>query len=350
MHAEVQRYYGEVLASTDDLRTSACCTAEAPPDFLRTALAQIHDEVLSRYYGCGLVLPEVLDGAQVLDLGCGAGRDVYVLAQLVGAGGRVVGVDMTPEQLDVARRHRDHHAQRFGHRAPNVEFIEGHIEHLDRTGLAAGRFDVIVSNCVINLAMDKQAVLNEAYRLLKPGGELYFADVYADRRIPGDLREDPVLYGECLAGALYWNDFLQIAFRAGFTDPRLVTDRPLAVEDAELAARVGDIRFYSATYRLFKLAELERGNEDYGQSVRYRGSAPHHPDRFTFDKYHVFETGRSTPVSGNTACMLAASRLAPHFEVSGDTRHHRGPFVGPVQACGTAMPFDAGAPAGTGCC
>ena len=135
MHAEVQRYYGEVLSSTDDLKTSACCTADAPPRYLRDALGQIHDEVLTRYYGCGLVLPEALDGADVLDLGCGAGRDVYVLSQLAGEDGFVVGVDMTPEQLDVARRHRDYHAEQFGHARSNVEFIEGNIERLGETGL-----------------------------------------------------------------------------------------------------------------------------------------------------------------------------------------------------------------------
>lgn len=348
MHAEVQRYYGEVLSSTDDLKTSACCTVDAPPEFLTAALALIHDEVTSRYYGCGLVLPEVLEGAAILDLGCGAGRDVYVLSQLVGADGYVVGVDMTAEQMAVARRHREYHAKRFGHPASNVEFIDGNIERLAETGLEDDRFDVIVSNCVINLATDKQAVLDEAYRLLKPGGELYFADMYADRRIPGHLQNDPVLYGECLSGALYWGDFLETATRAGFKDPRLVTDRPVVVEDPGLAEQVGDIRFFSATYRLFKLPELEATNEDYGQSARYLGDVPHHPDRLVFDKTGVFETGREVRVSGNTSRMLTGSRLRPHFELTGDTSTHFGPFAASSDA---PPPFDT-EPAGakTGCC
>ena len=326
MHAEVQRYYGEVLTSTGDLKTSACCTAESPPEYLRLALAKIHDDVAARYYGCGLVLPEALDGAAILDLGCGAGRDAYVLSQLVGPGGAVVGIDMTHEQLDIARRYRDYHARLFGHSASNVEFVEGNIDRLDATGLADESFDVIVSNCVINLATDKLGVLEEAFRLLRPGGEMYFADIYADRRIPGELQTDPVLYGECLAGALYRNDFIDVARRAGFPDPRLVTERSVAIEDDELRDKVGDIRFSSATYRLFKVPGLERTNENYGQTARYLGSIAQQPDRVTFDRDHGFDVDDVVPVSGNTARMLAGSRLAPHFDIRGDTATHLGPF------------------------
>jgi len=347
VHAEVQNYYGEVLQSTDDLKTSACCTTDAPPEHLRAALACVHDEVVTRYYGCGLVLPEALEGASVLDLGCGAGRDVYTLAQLVGPDGLVVGVDMTPEQLAVARRHEAWHAERFGYPQSNVEFIDGTIERLDETGLTDERFDVIVSNCVINLATDKQAVLDQAWQLLKPGGELYFADIYTDRRVPAELTTDPVLYGECLSGALYWNDFLHLARCAGFVDPRLVTDKPVSVDDPELAKKVGAIQFFSATYRLFKLPELEPGREDYGQSATYRGTAPHHPDTLPFDKQLTFKTGINTPVCGNTWHMLAGSRLAEFFALSDEPPVHAGAFGNSTQG----LPFDPEVgDRQTGCC
>lgn len=150
-------------------------------------------------------------GETLLDLGRGSGRDVYLLSRLVGEGGEVVGVDMTAEQLGIAERHRDYHRERFGYKRSNVRFLEGRIEHLDALGLEPGGFDLIVSNCVINLSPDKSAVLAQAFSLLKPGGELYFSDVYADRRVPAELAADPILYGECLAGALYWNDFLHLA-------------------------------------------------------------------------------------------------------------------------------------------
>ncbi|MEQ8659443.1 MAG: methyltransferase domain-containing protein, partial [Gammaproteobacteria bacterium] len=211
MHEAVEHYYGQVLARSSDLRTNACTTSGRPPPALRELIARVHPEVRDRYYGCGLVYPAALDGMRVLDLGCGSGRDCYVLAQLVGADGAVVGVDMTDAQLDVARRHLDWHMSAFGHPRPNVSFHKGYIERLDELALAPASFDVIVSNCVINLAVDKGAVLRGACRLLKPGGELYFSDVYASRRVPAALAADPVLYGECLGGALYWNDFEHLA-------------------------------------------------------------------------------------------------------------------------------------------
>jgi SAM-dependent methyltransferase len=332
----VQEYYGATLSSSADLRTDACCDASSVPEALRPLLARIHPEVLARYYGCGLVVPPLLEGLRVLDLGCGSGRDVYLLAQLVGAGGEVVGVDMTPEQLAVARRHQQHHAEHFGF--ANVQFLEGRIEQLEQLPLEPGSFDLVISNCVVNLSTDKQAVLNGVRRLLKRGGEFFFADVYADRRVPEALRHDPVLYGECLSGALYWNDFLRLARQAGFADPRLVSDRPLEITDAALTARTGAIRFFSATYRLFHLPELEDACEDHGQAVIYRGTIAEHPHALPFDKHHWIEAGKVFAVCGNTFRMLKGSRLAPHFSFIGDFSRHYGLFEG----CGSVLPFDGG--------
>ncbi len=349
MHEIVQDYYGRQLQRTGDLKTTACCDIDQVPDWLKPLLARIHPEVLSRYYGCGLVCPPLLTGCRVLDLGSGSGRDVFALAQLVGASGEVVGVDMTAEQLEVANRHVDFHAEAFGYR--NVRFLHGYIERLDELDLEPGSFDVIVSNCVINLSPDKDAVLRGVHRLLKEGGEFYFSDVYADRRVPEAVRNDPVLYGECLGGALYWNDFERLAHRQGFVDPRLVSDRPLEVTEPELASRTGNLRFFSATYRLFKLTALETACEDYGQAVIYRGTIPNHPDRLAFDKYHDIETGRVFPVCGNTWQMLQATRFAPHFEFIGDFSRHFGQFAG--CGSGSSMPFDAAAAAGavaSSCC
>ncbi len=109
----VQHYYGQVLQSSTDLKTSACCSIDAMPTYLKALLDGLHPEVLERFYGCGSPLPPALEGMTVLDLGCGTGRDCYLLSKLVGPTGRVIGVDMTPEQLEVAMRHRDWHAERF---------------------------------------------------------------------------------------------------------------------------------------------------------------------------------------------------------------------------------------------
>ena len=263
--------YGKTLQTSADLKTEACCTPDDMPDYVKRTLSNVHDEVLAKYYGCGLVTPTVLEGARILDLGSGSGRDVYALAQLVGEKGEVVGIDMTAEQIAVARAHTEWHRERFGFKKSNVRFLDGYIEKLGDLGLEPGSFDIVVSNCVINLSNDKLAVLKGAYDLLKPGGEMYFADVYADRRLPDSVRNDPVLYGECLGGALYWNDFHTLAKQAGFLDPRLVTDRPLGVTDGKLAAKLGAAKFISATYRLFKLPGLEPMREDYGQAVVYKG-------------------------------------------------------------------------------
>ncbi|HMW20796.1 MAG TPA: methyltransferase domain-containing protein [Nitrosomonas sp.] len=336
MREVVEAYYGETLTCSADLQTNACCTDEGMPSYLKPLMAKIHPEIANRYYGCGLIAPPLLTGLTVLDLGCGAGRDAYLLSQMVGEQGQVIGVDMTEAQLAAATQYQSYHRDVFGHAASNVRFLQGDIEHLDELNLADGSVDIIVSNCVINLALDKSAVLKEAFRVLKPGGELYFSDVYSNRRIPAALASDPILYGECLGGALYWNDFLPLAKRCGFIDPRLVSDRPITIGNTLLADKVGNIRFYSATYRLFKLNDLEPACEDHGQSVVYRGSIPDHPHHFTLDKHHRIETGRQFPVCGNTFRMLHDTRFSDHFDFYGTFDRHFGIFPG----CGMGVPFD----------
>jgi len=275
----------------------------------------------------------------ILDLGSGAGRDVYALSAMVGGNGEVVGVDMTEEQLNVANEYRQYHADIFGFEAPNVSFKKGYIEQLDQLDLEPNSFDIIVSNCVINLSPDKKAVLEQCFNLLKPGGEIYFSDVYAQRRTPQHLIDDEELYGECISGALYWNDFINLSKECGFKDPRLVKSRPLAIENARLQEMLGDRRFFSATYRLFKLDALEPQCEDYGQAVRYKGTIAHHADKFVLDEHHVIETGKMFPVCGNTYRMLADTRFAKHFDFYGTWDAHFGIFEG----CGSVMPFNANA-------
>ncbi|MEQ8749420.1 MAG: methyltransferase type 11, partial [Amphiplicatus sp.] len=199
------------------------------------------------------------------------------------------------------------------------------------------------------LVADKLGVFEAAHALLKPGGELYFSDVYADRRLPEALRYDPVARGECLGGALYWNDFLALAKRAGFADPRLVSDRPLSIGDPSLQARLAPAQFHSATYRMFKIDGLEPACEDYGQAVVYKGGVANSEKTFVLDGHHEIEKGRIFPVCGNTFRMLSESRFAPHFDFIGDWSTHYGIFPG----CGTASPFGAktsGASISGACC
>ena len=346
----VKEYYGKVLKSSKDLKTSACCDGGSVPAHLEALLANVHEEVRAKYYGCGIVVPATLEGRRVLDLGSGSGRDVYLLAQLVGPSGEVVGVDMTDEQLSTAKTHIDWHMRRFGYSRSNVRFLKGYIEKLDELGLPPQSFDVIVSNCVINLSVDKPAVLRGAFDLLKPGGELYFADVYCDRRLPDSVTSDPLLYGECSwAARCTGTTFLPMAKRAGFLDPRLVTSRPITVENEAMRRKLGEAQFFSATYRLFKLEGLETACEDYGQAVIYKGGVAEQPEAFELDGHHRIERGKVFPVCGNTWRMLAETRFAPHFDFIGDFSTHYGIFPG----CGTSIPFAAAGAApspGGGCC
>ena len=204
--SEVRDYYSKVLKSSKDLKTNACLTTEAIPEHVKKIMSSLHNVVKMKYYGCGIIIPSELTGLTVLDLGCGAGRDCYILSKLVGEGGTVLGIDMTPELIEVANTHKDFHTEKFGFKTSNVQFIEGFIEELP---LADNSVDLIVSNCVVNLSPNKKKVLEEAFRVLKPGGEMYFSDVYSSRRVPEALVRDSVLYGECLSGALYWNDFIR---------------------------------------------------------------------------------------------------------------------------------------------
>ena len=343
---QVKNYYGEALQSSEDLLTNACCTGAEPPQYIKDILVKIHDEVMAKYYGCGLVIPALLEGAHVLDLGCGAGRDVYTLSHLIGENGRVFGVDMTQQQLDVASRHKDFHAKAFGFKNSNVSFVRGELEKLAYLGFESNSLDVVVSNCVINLCVDKMSVLKAVHGILKPGGEMYFSDVYASRRVPEALKSDPVLYGECLSGAFYWNDFINAAKSAGFLDPRLVNSSPIIIEDETVKEKLQGIDFYSATYRLFKLDDLEPQCEDYGQAVVYKGGIPHQENQFILDAHHHIDKGRVFPVCGNTDSMLRESRFAPYFEFIGDRSQHFGIFEG----CGTSIPFEEQGQSAEPCC
>ncbi|TVP78332.1 MAG: methyltransferase type 11, partial [Gemmatimonadales bacterium] len=172
-----------------------------------------------------------------------------------------------------------------------------------------------------------------------------FSDVVADRRIPESLRDDPVLVGECLSGAMYSEDLRRELARGGCADVRVVDRRPVELLDPEIVARIGMVEFRSVTFRAFRL-ELEDRCEDFGQVATYRGTVEGHPHRFQLDEGHMFETGRPVRVCGNTACMLSATRFREHFHVEGNRSSHFGLF----QDCG-AVPGDtgnAGSPAA--CC
>ncbi|MBI3534138.1 MAG: methyltransferase domain-containing protein [Deltaproteobacteria bacterium] len=287
----VRDYYGNILKTNNDLKTSACCTTSSLPTRIRDILKEIHPEVIEKFYGCGSPIPPELTGRTVLDLGSGSGF----------------------------------HTDKFGYKTTNVEFLKGYIEDLVNLNIANSSIDVIVSNCVINLSPDKNRVFSEIFRVLKPGGELYFADVFSGRRIPKHLSEDPVLLGECLGGALYIEDFRRTLAHVGCHDYRVVAKSKIELHNTEIEHKAGMIDFYSMTIRAFKL-DLEDRCEDYGQVAYYLGTIPECRHFFTLDDHHLFKTGQPLLVCKNTASMLSATRYAPHFKIIGEVNQHLGLF------------------------
>ena len=338
---QVKDYYGKQLQSKDDLKVGACCCDSAPPAEIRDILPLISDEILDRFYGCGSPLPPLLEGKTVLDLGCGTGRDVYIASKLAGESGCVIGVDMTTEQIETAIKYQDEQRKRFGFEKSNVKFYQGYIEDLKAVGIEDNSIDVVISNCVINLSPDKEQVFKEIYRVLKPGGELYFSDVFADRRIPEHLAADPVLRGECLSGVLYVEDFRRLMMKVGFTDFRYTNIRNLTLDNEEVYKLLGFASFSSRNVRAFKLDSLEDICEDYGQVAWYDGSIPCHPHYFDLDDHHRFFTNKPMLVCGNTASMISDTRYGKAFKVLGDRSLHFGAFAG----CGS----DNGSGCGSDC-
>jgi arsenite methyltransferase len=290
---------------------------------MKAVLKEIHPEVLTKYYGCGSPIPSALEGKTVLDLGSGSGRDCFILSKLVGSEGKVVGVDMTDEQLEIANGHISYHMKRFGYSEPNVVFKKGYIEDLQEIGIENESIDVVISNCVLSLSTGKKKAFSEIFRVLKPGGELYFSDIFSGRRIPEDLVKDPVLFGECLSGAMYIEDFRRLLMSLGCNDYRTLSSRKIDLDNPEIKQKMRTIDFYSITLRAFKLP-LEDRCEDYGQVATYKGTLKESPDSFILDDHHVFKTNVDVPICGNTAAMLQKTRFSRYFDVVGDSSTHYG--------------------------
>lgn len=345
IYNEVQNYYGKTLSSTNDLKTSACCITDSLPVWQRKIISEIEPEILDKFYGCGSPIPLDIEGKTVLDLGCGTGRDVYLASKLVGENGYVIGVDMTDEQLEIANKFIKKQTEKFGYTKANVEFKKGFIEDLKSIGIKDKSIDVVISNCVINLSENKSRVFNEIFRVLKSGGELYFADVFSDRRIPSHLKNDPVLYGECLSNAMYIEDFRRLLRSIDILDYRIVSKRKITIDNPEIEAKIGMVNFYSITVRAFNIKTLEDICEDYGQVATYLGTIKHAPHKFELDDHHIFETGKPMLVCGNTADMLTQTRFSRHFQVIGNKSTHFGVFP-----CGAPVVKDSENNSTSSCC
>lgn len=194
------------------VQKGACCTETKSRDIGYSAqeLESVPDGS-DLGLGCGnpVAIASLKPGETVLDLGAGAGFDCFLAAKKVGQNGKVIGVDMTPEMIDKAREN----AQKGNY--DNVEFRLGEIEHLP---VADNTVDVIISNCVINLAPNKHDVMKEAYRVLKPGGRIAISDLVLRGELPKKIRENMAAYVSCVAGAIHLDDYKKAVQSAGFKD------------------------------------------------------------------------------------------------------------------------------------
>lgn len=212
----VQDYYGEAAIET---KGEICCPI--PVD--RRLLSHVPRIVLERSYGCGspVFAADLQPGETVVDLGSGGGKECFVAARLVGATGQALGVDMTPEMLDLANGARAEVAANLGY--DNARFLHGYLENVP---LADNSADVVISNCVINLSPEKYKVFGEILRILKPGGRMVISDITAAAELPEKIKYNPRLKGECLAGALTHKELLRLLSKIGFVEIELRSSLP----------------------------------------------------------------------------------------------------------------------------
>jgi ubiquinone/menaquinone biosynthesis C-methylase UbiE len=325
--AVARRYAAGAL----EVQPALCC----PVQYDAKWLAVLPREILEKDYGCGDPSAHLRAGETVLDLGSGAGKICYIASQVVGPRGRVIGVDMTPEMLALARNHRGEVAAKVGW--DNVEFRRGRIEDLrldwdkldpwlarnpvrDADGaqaleremdrlraeepmIADASVDVVVSNCVLNLVApgSKPRLFAEIFRVLQRGGRAVISDIVSDRAVPERLQRDPELWSGCISGALEERAFLKAFEDAGFYGLRVLA------RQAEPWRTVEGIEFRSLTVTAFK--GKQGPCDDAGQSAIYLGPFAKVWD----DDGHVFDRGQRAQVCAKTCAILGREPYAGSF-------------------------------------
>jgi len=324
-----ERYSGAARKA----EAALCCPVDYDPKYLKVIPA----EVIERDYGCGDPSRWVKEGETVLDLGSGTGKICFIAAQVVGRQGRVIGVDMTDDMLEVARNAAPVVAQCIGYGnvefrkgriqdlALNLDLLDAHLKQSPATGandwLAAETvaarlraekplvpdesIDVVVSNCVLNLVEPalKTQMFSEIFRVLRRGGRAVISDIVSDEVVPESLQRDPELWSGCISGALTETEFLQAFEQAGFHGIELVK------YDAAPWRTVQGIEFRSITVRAYKGKQgpcLERN-----QAVIYKGPGK----EFLDDDGHRFRRGVREAVCDKTFQLIKAGHYGPGFEL-----------------------------------
>lgn len=290
--ALMRAYYG---AAAVQPKADLCCPVRPSAE----DLAHIPKDVVDRFYGCGSpVQAAALEQGEVhLDLGSGAGIDVFIAARHVGKSGRTIGVDMTDAMLAVARENQPVVARALG-----FDVVEFHKGVLEAVPLPERHVDCVTSNCVVNLSPDKRAVFAEIFRVLKDHGRLVLADIVADQAVPPPLRVNPELWGECLSGALTAAELMAELERAGF--------HGLEVLERTFWREVEGCTFSSVTVRAYK-CDAPRGAD--GHRAVYRG-----PWKSVTDEYgQLFRRDEPVAVDAAAAARLTHAPFSRSFDVLG---------------------------------
>lgn len=224
----VKQKYAKIALQNKEANSASCCGSGGcstevynimSDDY--TTLAGYHEDA-DLGLGCGLPTQyaHIKKGDVVVDLGSGAGNDAFIARHETGEAGKVIGIDFTPAMIDKAKRNAA--ARGF----TNVEFRQGDIENMP---LAANTADVVVSNCVLNLVPDKEAVLKEIYRVLKPGGHFSISDILIDGTLPEGIQEAAEMYAGCITGAIGRQPYLDMILRSGFTNLTIQKEKPIHI-------------------------------------------------------------------------------------------------------------------------
>ncbi len=292
----VREFYGSAAETPS---AELCCPIQPDAD----DLTHIPPAVIERFYGCGspVAAAGIRPGETTLDLGSGAGIDVFIAAKKVGPMGKAIGVDMTAQMLAVARDAQASVAGALGYDA--VEFREGFLEAIPAEGKSV---DLVTSNCVINLSPDKKRVFAEMWRVLRDHGRIVIADIVADRDVPPHQRRDPRLWGECISGALTEEELLAYLERAGFYG--------LQIFKKTFWKEVEGYRFSSLTVRGYKF-EKTAGCVYVGQTATYLGPFKGISD----EEGHWFPRNTPIEVCTDTAAKLSKAPYAGLFALAGQT-------------------------------
>ncbi|KAF0974984.1 hypothetical protein FDP41_005737 [Naegleria fowleri] len=329
IYESVKEHYSKQQTNEAKISNS-CFLAKKPHNTIQKLLSLIPEKVNETFFGCGCPIPLGIKDLTVLDLGSGSGRDVFLAAALVGDQGKVIGIDMTKKQVELAKSSTlefVENCKKVNLKVGSIEFHEGLIEELV-TLLPSESVDLVASNCVINLSPRKEKCLQQVYNVLKYGGEFVFSDIYSDRKIHPIALQQLSKLGSCIGTVFYINDFLSVCRKLGF-HVREVNRVELAASSQDLQQMlVGQAKFYSITYRLFKLKNLEMAEENYGHIVTYKGTLEGYPVIYKFDSELEFEKNLPVNVSGNVASVLEESEyLHKHFSILPNNRElHFGEF------------------------